>query len=836
MPKYLSGRQKLRASNRLTEDRYQYLGLDQAEPNLADPLTSPGVPSGTQYQLVAVAGYDGRRYWVPVGGAVIPGAITVFDEGTPVSSASSITQMNFVGAAVTAQVSVQSPSGHPGIAATVTVVPVTVGDSPPNTPNPNNGELWWESDTGDLYVYYNDGDSAQWVMANSGGRGLTGDKGEIGPKGQKGQKGELGNTGSQGDKGEKGAPSTVPGDKGDKGEKGIGQKGEPSTVKGDKGQKGEIGPAGNDGNDGDKGQKGDSGSGGGGASVTISDTAPGSASNGDLWWESDTFDLHVYYQDGTSNQWVSITQSGALKGEKGGVGPQGQKGEIGVGQKGQKGDIGPAGGTGGTGSPGDKGQKGASGVGQKGEPGSVAAKGEKGEPGPGSGTPDKISEGNTEAEVVDTGTDGHFKVKTEGTERLRIGSSGISTFYGNVRLPDNVELQFGNDGATGNGDLRILSNGSEQLIWDNGSGGLVLQTASSPIELRAIDQHGAGNNEIMLKANVGGSIDLYEDGAKRFETTSDGVKITGGLQDKDGQLGTSGQVLSSTGTELNWVAATAGDKGQKGDTGVKGQTGATGSQTFTVTNSGASAYQIDGANNPTLTLVRGFTYTFNVNASGHPFYIKTSASTGTGNQYTTGVTNNGVQVGTLTFVVPSNAPATLYYICQYHGSMVGTINTVENGEKGQKGDTGAQGSPGGLLQTNSSQSNSTSGSTSISTSYTEIFNLSIIPSSTNSKIAVLSSMVFDIANTSGNLYADPSGLHKLTRTIAGTETVLVEGTCISQRDNVNATKYQRGASSITYLDSPSTTNTVTYKLFAKRGSNANSGSVSQSNIILMETE
>ena len=93
MPKYLSGRQKLRPSNKLTEDRYQYLGLDQAEPNLADPLTSPGVPGGTQYQLIAVAGYDGRRYWVPVGGSLQPGAITIFDEGTPVSSAVSYTHL-----------------------------------------------------------------------------------------------------------------------------------------------------------------------------------------------------------------------------------------------------------------------------------------------------------------------------------------------------------------------------------------------------------------------------------------------------------------------------------------------------------------------------------------------------------------------------------------------------------------------------------------------------------------------------------------------------------------------------------------------------------------------
>jgi hypothetical protein len=42
----------------------------------------------------------------------------------------------------------------------------------------------------------------------------------------------------------------------------------------------------------------------------------------------------------------------------------------------------------------------------------------------GGGAGDKIEEGNTSAEVVDTGSDGHFKVTTEGTERLRIDSSG----------------------------------------------------------------------------------------------------------------------------------------------------------------------------------------------------------------------------------------------------------------------------------------------------------------------------------------------------------------------------------------------------------------------------
>ena len=172
MPKYLSGRQKRRSQDQLTEDRYLYLGLDQAEPNLSDPIVGPTVPSGSQYQLVAVPGYPGKRYWVPIGGGLIAGAISVFDEGNPVSSASSITQLNFVGAAVTANVSVQSPSGHPGIAATIIVNPVTISDDPPV--GPRSGELWWESDSGDLFVYYNDGDSSQWVTTNTGGAGPAG--------------------------------------------------------------------------------------------------------------------------------------------------------------------------------------------------------------------------------------------------------------------------------------------------------------------------------------------------------------------------------------------------------------------------------------------------------------------------------------------------------------------------------------------------------------------------------------------------------------------------------------------------------------------------------------
>ena len=62
--------------------------------------------------------------------------------------------------------------------------------------------------------------------------------------------------------------------------------------------------------------------------------------------------------------------------------------------------------------------------------------------GGGGGASDKLSEGNTEAEVIDTGSNGHFKVTTEGTERFRIDSGGRITVNDGSRLAGDA-----NEGA-----------------------------------------------------------------------------------------------------------------------------------------------------------------------------------------------------------------------------------------------------------------------------------------------------------------------------------------------------------------------------------------------------
>ena len=118
MTKYLSGRVKVRNYTGLTTDRYKYLGLDQAEPNLGNPIGAlPAVPSGTQFQIVSIDSRPGERFWVPIQGGLIPGAVSVFDEGTLVGTLSSITQLNFAGTGIGVS------ANNLGIAATITVSP-----------------------------------------------------------------------------------------------------------------------------------------------------------------------------------------------------------------------------------------------------------------------------------------------------------------------------------------------------------------------------------------------------------------------------------------------------------------------------------------------------------------------------------------------------------------------------------------------------------------------------------------------------------------------------------------------------------------------------------------
>ena len=99
--------------------------------------------------------------------------------------------------------------------------------------------------------------------------------------------------------------------------------------------------------------------------------------------------------------------------------------------------------------------------------------------------------------------------------------------------------------------------------------------------------------------------------------------------------------------------------------------------TISVSASGSSSYTLSGndrngsvsGDDPVLTFKVGDVVTFSVNASGHPFYLKTVAGTGTGNQID--VSNNGTTSGDIVWT-PS-AKGTFFYQCSLHSGMVGTI-------------------------------------------------------------------------------------------------------------------------------------------------------------------
>lgn len=70
--------------------------------------------------------------------------------------------------------------------------------------------------------------------------------------------------------------------------------------------------------------------GGGGSSVTIGDTAPGSPAAGDLWFSSVDGSLSVYYDDGTSSQWVAVSGPQGSTGSAGAPGADGADGADGT--------------------------------------------------------------------------------------------------------------------------------------------------------------------------------------------------------------------------------------------------------------------------------------------------------------------------------------------------------------------------------------------------------------------------------------------------------------------------------------------------------------------------
>jgi hypothetical protein len=134
-PGFLSKRVKKKSQTGLTTDRYEFLGLDQAEPDLGDPLVglssigaNPPPIVGNQYVLTAYENQTGKRYWTAAaqitGSGLIPGSFTVFDNNVQVGAANSFNRFNFVGNGVSVDPVGTLPAEQTGIA----TIRITVSD------------------------------------------------------------------------------------------------------------------------------------------------------------------------------------------------------------------------------------------------------------------------------------------------------------------------------------------------------------------------------------------------------------------------------------------------------------------------------------------------------------------------------------------------------------------------------------------------------------------------------------------------------------------------------------------------------------------------------------
>lgn len=180
-------------------------------------------------------------------------------------------------------------------------------------------------------------------------------------------------------------------------------------------------------------------------------------------------------------------------------------------------------------------------------------------------------------------------------------------------------------------------------------------------------------NKIFITAGTySGTITTISSGDCNEITQSIVITVNAPVVTNIGNTSTSGNTNYSTSSSGTATGTTSGNTNSS--TSSSGTSSATFSLDVTASNS--SDYTLSGTDrngnvsgsDPSLTFNVGDTINFAVNASGHPFYLKTTAGTGTGNTIS-GVTNNGTTNQTLSWTPTSRG--TYYYQCSLHGGMVG---------------------------------------------------------------------------------------------------------------------------------------------------------------------
>jgi hypothetical protein len=127
------------------------------------------------------------------------------------------------------------------------------------------------------------------------------------------------------------------------------------------------------------------------------------------------------------------------------------------------------------------------------------------------------------------------------SSNLNVG--GISTFNNYGQFIDNASLYFGNGS-----DLNIYHDGSNSYIQEQGTGNLYIQSNGGSVNIRT------NTSENAFVANQDGSVELYHNNNKKFETTSIGVAVSGIITATSGIVTYYGDGSYLTGNARNLTA------------------------------------------------------------------------------------------------------------------------------------------------------------------------------------------------------------------------------------------------------------------------------------------
>ena len=213
------------------------------------------------------------------------------------------------------------------------------------------------------------------------------------------------------------------------------------------------------------------------------------------------------------------------------------------------------------------------------------------------------------------------------------------------------------------GDIVALSkNNANQVYSKQSVTATAGYTISQPYSLNHIDTYGSmiSNNGLVAKWNDGTGTSAGHARVYSLTTTTTGNEYFGRV------LG-----VSDDGTR---VAMQSSSKMM-----VVDKSATTTTYTVTVASvGGGNRYHIDGVDRASLTLYRGNTYVFDLSDAsnnGHPL-VFSPTTTGVVDNYSTN--SPGTTGSQVTFTVPANAPSSMTYLCQTHGSGMGSTITVSD--------------------------------------------------------------------------------------------------------------------------------------------------------------